>query len=154
MIKIRGNWKNYPDIISIQLFNHNKNQFHRLLQKFFVKAVILSLELIHKFRIPIFIWCRPYLRPRPRPRPLPRPIPTDPDAAIGATVALTLSSTKRASRFSESGNIHARIVFPRIDKVEYETGFFPRLSLKFPRWCRRWWIVKKIVRQIPKKVSS
>lgn len=68
------------------------------------------------------------LPPPPLPRPLPLPIaPPAEEAAVVVVVALILSSTRRASKLSESGKIHARIVFPRIDSVAYETGFFPLL---------------------------
>ena len=69
-----------------------------------------------------------YLRPLPRPLPLPLPIPPSPAGATGVGTALTLSSTKSASKFNESGRIHVRIVFPRIDNVAYDTGFLPRLK--------------------------
>lgn len=69
-----------------------------------------------------------YLRPLPRPLPLPLPIPPSPAGATGVGAALTLSSTKSASKFNESGRIHVRIVFPRIDNVAYDTGFLPRLK--------------------------
>ena len=67
---------------------------------------------------------------RPLPRPLPLPIPPSLAGATGVGTALTLSSTKSASKFNESGRIHVRIVFPRIDNVAYDTGFLPRLKSK------------------------
>ena len=43
---------------------------------------------------------------------------------------LGVSSTKSASRFKLSGKSHALMVDPRTDRVEYDTGFFPRLHVK------------------------
>jgi hypothetical protein len=40
---------------------------------------------------------------------------------------LGASSTNKASKFKVSGKIQARMVDPRTDKVEYDTGFLPRL---------------------------
>ncbi len=71
----------------------------------------------------------PIRLPLPLPLPAPGPPPTPPGFDEDATVDLTLSSTNNASKFKESGNNHARIVLPLIDKVEYDTGFLPRLYI-------------------------
>ena len=81
--------------------------------------------VIHRLPLPRPIPIPPAL-PLPRPLAIPTPPPI-PLAPAFAEVVLTLSSTKSASKFNESGRSHARIVFPRMESVAYETGFLPRL---------------------------
>lgn len=68
----------------------------------------------------------PILLPLPLPLPAPA-LPPAPAFDDDATVDFTLSSTNNASKFNESGSSHARMVFPLIESVEYDTGFLPRL---------------------------
>jgi hypothetical protein len=52
--------------------------------------------------------------------------------AVAAAIFFFLaavSSTKRASKLSDSGKIHVRMVEPRTLSVAHETGFLPRLCI-------------------------
>ena len=71
---------------------------------------------------------RPLPLPLPPPRPIPPPPPPPPPAAaVRGTCPGAWSSTRSASRLRPSGSIHDRTVDPRMERVEYDTGFLPRL---------------------------
>ena len=91
----------------------------------------MQQKSVHVYRLPL------PPRPLPPPPPRPRPLACCPPPALGTTARFSLgaSSTKRASKFNDSGNSHALMVLPLTDNIWTLLGALPlTVTLTLRKW--------------------